>query len=132
MHTEWKLFAGGIVFVPMGIVYGFMTEFKEWVGFPAMLLLAAMSLMVAFYLRKHGKVIGDRPEDRTDGEIAEKAGPVGTFAPWSWWPLVLGLAAATAFLGVAVGFWIFYIGAGLAAVAIIGWVFEHSRGDWAH
>ncbi len=28
-----------------------------------------------------------RPEDRKDGEIAEGAGELGFFPPYSWWPL---------------------------------------------
>jgi hypothetical protein len=31
-----------------------------------------------------------------------------------------------------VGWWIVYIGAGFAAVSIIGWVYEYSRGLHAH
>jgi hypothetical protein len=42
------------------------------------------------------------------------------------------LSAAGGFLGLAVGFWILYISAGFALVALIGWVFEYSRGDHAH
>jgi hypothetical protein len=45
---------------------------------------------------------------------------------------VLGCAAATAVLGIAVGWWIFFIGAGIGIVALVGWVFEYSRGDHAH
>jgi hypothetical protein len=46
--------------------------------------------------------------------------------------LILGAGAATCFAGMAIGFWIVFIGAGLVLVALIGWVFEHSRGEWAH
>ena len=70
--------------------------------------------------------------DRSDAEIHEGAGEQGHFSPWSWWPLVLGLSCATGFLGLAVGFWIVYIAAGMAVVALIGWVYEYSRGDHAH
>lgn len=132
MRKEAMLFLGGLVFIPLAVVYGFMTHFTEWVGFPAILLMGVMCTMIGVYLYKHSLVIGERPEDRTDGEIAEKAGVYGSFAPWSWWPLALALGAATVFLGMAVGFWIAYIGLGLALVGIIGWVFEHSRGEWAH
>ena len=34
--------------------------------------------------------------------------------------------------GLAIGFWIVYIAAGLALVALVGWVYEYSRGDHAH
>ena len=46
--------------------------------------------------------------------------------------MVLGLACAGGFLGIAVGFWITFIAGGLAIVALIGWVYEYSRGDHAH
>ncbi|MDQ6740152.1 MAG: cytochrome c oxidase subunit 4, partial [Actinomycetota bacterium] len=29
-------------------------------------------------------------------------------------------------------FWIVFIGGGLAVIALVGWVFEYSRGDHAH
>ncbi|MDR2255804.1 MAG: cytochrome c oxidase subunit 4 [Arthrobacter sp.] len=132
MRTESKIFLAGIIFIPVGIVYGFMTKWTEWVGFLAIPLVGVMTMMVGVYLYKHSRVIGERPEDRNDGEIAEKSGVFGTFTPWSWWPLVLGASAAISFLGLAVGWWVLFIGAGLAIVAIIGWVFELSRGDWAH
>ena len=32
------------------------------------------------------------------------------------------------FLGLAVGWWLLYIGLGLAALALVGWVFEYWRG----
>ena len=63
----------------------------------------------------------DRPggaEDRKDGEIVEGAGELGFFPPYSWWPLWCGMCLATMVLGVAVGWWLFIIGAALGAVAL--------------
>jgi hypothetical protein len=88
--------------------------------------------MIGSYLGVTARRVGTRPEDREDAEIHEGAGEQGHFSPWSWWPLVLGAAAATGVLGIAVGWWIFFIGAGVAIVALVGWVFEYSRGDHAH
>jgi hypothetical protein len=45
---------------------------------------------------------------------------------------MLGLSAATGFLGIAIGFWILYIGLAMAVIALVGWVFEYSRGYHAH
>lgn len=132
MRPEANIFLGGIIFIPIGIVYGFLTQFKEWVGFPALLLLGAMSLMVGVFLRKTGKTMGPRPEDRNSGEIEERSGVYGTFAPSSWWPLPLAIGVAVAFLGLAVGLWVLLIGVGITIVGVIGWVFEYSTGDWAH
>ncbi|MGP9490641.1 cytochrome C oxidase subunit IV [Arthrobacter sp. MYb211] len=133
MKVESWLFLGGIFFfTPVAIVYGYMTNWNEWVGLLALLMLTGLSAMVGGYLFFTAKRVGARPEDRIDGEIHENAGDLGLFSPWSWWPLVLAGAAAIGFLGLAVGWWVFYIGAGLSVVALVGWVYEYSRGDHAH
>lgn len=133
MKIESLIFAiVGLFFLPVAIVYGFMTGFTEWVGVLALLLCFGLGLMISSYLVVTGRRVGLRPEDREDAEIHEGAGEQGHFSPWSWWPLVLGASAAISFLGVAVGWWILFIGAGIAIVALVGWVFEYSRGDHAH
>lgn len=133
MKVESWLFLGGVFFfTPVGIVYGFMVEWQEPVGFLAMFLLAGMSFMVGWYLLHTSKRVGPRPEDRVDGDIHENAGAIGLFAPWSWWPLVLATGAAIGFAGLALGFWVLYIGAGLTIIALVGWVYEFSRGNHAH
>lgn len=133
MRIEKNLFLIGLpIFVVIGVIYGVLTEFSEWVGFLGILLVGGLAGMIGFYLAVTGKRVGERPEDRLDAEIHEGSGEQGHFSPWSWWPLVLGLAAATGFLGIAIGFWIMYIGMGLAVIALVGWVFEYSRGDHAH
>ena len=133
MKIEARLFGFGVFFfVPVAIVYGFLTEWNEPVGYLALLLVAGLAGMVGAYLSFTAKRVGMRPEDRSDAEIHEGAGEQGHFSPWSWWPLVLGLASAGGFLGLAVGFWIVYIAAGLALVGLVGWVYEYSRGDHAH
>ncbi|CBT75883.1 MULTISPECIES: cytochrome c oxidase subunit 4 [Glutamicibacter] len=133
MKVESWIFLGGVFFfTPVAIVYGYMTNWNEWVGFLALLMLVGLCLMVGGYLLFTAKRVGNRPEDRVDGEIHENAGDIGMFSPWSWWPLVLASAAAIGFLGLAVGWWVFFIGAGLAVVGVTGWVYEYSRGDHAH
>ena len=133
MKIEARLFGYGVFFfVPVAIAYGFLTEWNEPVGYLALLLVAGLAGMVGAYLSFTAKRVGMRPEDRSDAEIHEGAGEQGHFSPWSWWPLVLGLASAGGFLGLAVGFWIVYIAAGLALVGLVGWVYEYSRGDHAH
>ena len=83
MKVESWLFLGGVFFfTPVGIVYGFMVEWQEPVGFLAMFLLAGMSFMVGWYLLHTSKRVGLRPEDRVDGDIHENAGAIGMFAPW--------------------------------------------------
>jgi hypothetical protein len=133
MKIESWLFGTGVFFfVPVAVIYGFLTHWTEWVGIMGMLLVGGLSLMIGSYLGVTARRVGTRPEDREDAEIHEGAGEQGHFSPWSWWPIVLGAAAATGVLGIAVGWWIFFIGAGIGIVALVGWVFEYSRGDHAH
>lgn len=104
----------------------------EVIGTAAIGMLVFMSGFIAFYLSKTAKVQGAVPEDRLDANIEDGEAEIGFFAPWSWWPFFLGLFGATAFASLAVGWWLFFIAFPLALVAIIGFVFEHSRGHFAH
>ena len=129
---SWLFGTGFFFFVPVAITYGFLTHWSEWVGIMGMLLVGGLALMIGSYLGVTARRVGTRPEDREDAEIHEGAGEQGHFSPWSWWPITLGAAAASGVLGLAVGWWITFIGAGIAIIALVGWVFEYSRGDHAH
>ncbi|WP_026554915.1 cytochrome c oxidase subunit 4 [Arthrobacter sp. 35W] len=133
MKIEANLFILlGIFLAPVGVVYGLMTHWSEPLGWLGIFLLVGLSEMIGIYFWYTGRRVGARPEDRLDAEIHEGAGEQGHFSPWSWWPLVLGISCATGFLGLAVGWWIVFIAGGLAIVALVGWVYEYSRGDHAH
>lgn len=133
MKINQNLFAVlGVFFVAVAIVYTIWTRGTEMVGITALFGLGAMQFMVAYYLRLVDKEYKPGVDDQDDGEIAEYAGTYARFAPWSWWPLVLGAAAAVVVLGVAMGWWIFIIGIGLGLFFITGWVFEFSKGQHKH
>ena len=44
----------------------------------------------------------------------------------------MGLSAATAAVGVAVGWWMFLIGLLFVMCSAVGFVFEYYRGQYAH
>ncbi len=133
MKINQNLFAVlGVFFVAVAIVYTIWTRGTEMVGITALFGLGAMQFMVAYYLRLVDKEYKPGVDDQDDGEIAEYAGTYARFAPWSWWPLGLGAAAAVVVLGVAMGWWIFIIGIGLGLFFITGWVFEFSKGQHKH
>lgn len=133
MKIESWIFGGlGLFFIPVGVFYAIVTRWTEPVGFMGLWLVGGLGCLIGLYLGYTGRRIGMRPEDRKDAEIHEGAGEQGHFSPWSWWPFSLGLAAAGGFLGLAMGFWLLFFSAGFALVALIGWVFEYSRGDHAH
>jgi hypothetical protein len=74
-----------------------------------------------------------RPEDRKQAEIAEGAGELGFFPPYSWWPLWCAVTAATVAYGVAMGlWWLVIIGFGVGVIALCGWIYEYYRGVHAH
>lgn len=125
-------FSGIFFFIPVGIVYGILTDFQELVGFPAILLTGGMSMMIGVYLFIHSKNTGDIASDDENGEISDEAYEYGFYSPWSWWPLVVALGAAMSFAGMAIGVWIVPFGAVIAIIGIVGLVFEYDRGDHAH
>jgi cytochrome c oxidase subunit IV len=133
MRLEARIFnIPAAFFFLVGILYGIFTHWSEWVGIVAILLTGGMFVMIGYYFRMLTKRHGERPEDRADGEIAELAGDQGIFAPWSWWPLVVAIGAALAFLSLAAGWWIMAPAAVIGVIGLIGWVFEFSRGRFAH
>jgi hypothetical protein len=128
----WLFGAGAFFFVPVGVIYGILTHWDEPVGSVALLLTGGLAAMVGWYLWYTARHIDPRPEDDPVAPIEAGSGEYGFFAPHSWWPLALALTAATIFLGLAVGWWLMYIGLAVAAFALIGWVFEYWRGVHAH
>lgn len=104
-------------------------------GTTALFMTFLLVGLITFYLGFHARKItasGGRPEDRKDGEIAEGAGELGFFPPYSWWPLWCAMCLAVMVLGVAVGWWLFIIGLVFGAIALCGLIFEYYRGEHAH
>ena len=101
----------------------------EIVGTVGILLSAILAGFIAFFLnmvnRSQGGIL--LPEDR-DADIDDADPELGHFSPWSWWPLAIGFALFLVFLGLAVAFWICFIGVPLALIAIVGWNYEYYRG----
>ena len=136
MKTNVKIFNLLTVFyLVVAAVYGYWSNLVygqiEVIGFAAIGMLVFLTGFLAFYLGKTAKNFTG-PEDRPDANIEDGEAEMGFFAPWSWWPLMLGIGGAICFTSLAVGWWMFIIGFPLAIVALIGFVFEHSRGLHAH
>ncbi|WP_136519756.1 MULTISPECIES: cytochrome c oxidase subunit 4 [Cellulomonas] len=132
MKFEARLFLYGIMFfVPVGLIYAFWSG-GEAVGTVGIPLVGGLVGMIGGYFALLARRIDARPEDDELGEIEQGAGNQGVFSPWSWWPLVIGLAASVAFLAMAVGWWLMVPALLLGAIGLVGWVFEFSRGQHAH
>jgi len=105
----------------------------DWTGTSALTMTFLLTTMVTLYLGFHAGRMDPRPEDRKDAEIADGAGELGFFPPYSWWPLWCGATLAVCVFGIASGaWWLFIIGVALGALALSGWIFEYYRGVHAH
>jgi disulfide bond formation protein DsbB len=104
----------------------------EPAGTVALTLTTVLAAFIAFYLgRVHSAQGAELPEDRIDANIDDGDAELGFFSPWSWWPIMLAAAAALAFLGLAIGFWLAFIAVPLFVISIVGWVNEYYRGNFA-
>ncbi|MFP3464640.1 cytochrome c oxidase subunit 4 [Leifsonia sp. SIMBA_070] len=104
----------------------------EWAGTIPLFLAAILSVLIAYYVRRSLRALGETPpSDRTDANIDDDDPEQGFFSPWSWWPMTLSISAGLVFVGLAVGVWLCFIGAVAAVISIVGLVFEYYRGVFA-
>ncbi len=108
----------------------------EWAGSTALIVAIGFGWMMGFWLwqaaRRSEHFHGLPPEDRLDGEIDDNEGEYGFFSPHSWWPMFVALAVAFMAVGVAIGWWMVFIGALAVTLTAIGWVFEYYRKEFQH
>jgi ABC-type multidrug transport system permease subunit len=138
MKAEAWIFASCTIFLVLTTpAYWLVTDASEhggdWTGTSALVMTTLLTLMVTIYLGFHATRMDPRPEDRKNAEIADGAGELGFFPPYSWWPLWCASSLGVIVYGVAIGaWWLVIIGFGLGALALSGWVFEFYRGEHAH
>lgn len=138
MKAEAWIFGGCTIFLVLVTpAYWLVTDASDhggdWTGTSALVMTTLLTLMVTIYLGFHAKKMDPRPEDRKDAEIADGAGELGFFPPYSWWPLWTAATLGTMVAGVAASaWWLFIIGGVLGALALCGWIYEYYRGEHAH
>lgn len=147
MGATWKLFtilalfcfAACATYIIWGLsdpTFGNASEDGRWepVGVIGLALVGALCSLIAFFVwRNHRSQSGtELPEDRADANIDDGEAEQGFFSPWSWWPVMLGASAALMFTGLAVGNWLCFIAVPLAAISLIGLIFEYQRGYFGH
>ena len=132
----WLFLLCGLFFAGVAVAYWFWTKaatgMGEPVGTTAMAISVGFAFMIGYYLMFTARRIGAQPEDNKQADISDGAGEIGFFSPSSWWPLFVCLAAAFAFAGFVIGFWMFLIGLFLVILAMIGFVFQYYRGHFSH
>jgi membrane protease YdiL (CAAX protease family) len=105
----------------------------DWTGTSALAMTFLLTLMVTIFLGFHAQKMDPRPEDRKTAEIADGAGELGFFPPYSWWPLWCAMALGAMVFGVAMAaWWLVILGGALGGVALSGWIYEYYRGEHAH
>jgi hypothetical protein len=133
VYTVWTLLYGAQDLAQDPGAGGRTDVVVEYAGTIGLLLAGAASALIAFFVgRIHSTQGGELPEDRVDAHIDDGEAEQGFFSPWSWWPVTLAASLALVFLGLAVGFWVAFIGAGFLVISLVGWVFEYYRGNFAH
>ncbi len=142
MKAEAWIFAVCTVFLVLVTpAYWFVTAAEQgsregggdWTGTSALVMTTLLAAMITVYLGFHAARMDPRPEDRSDAEIADGAGELGFFPPYSWWPLWCALTLGVMVFGLAAAaWWMFIIGGVLGAIALSGLIFEYYRGEHAH
>lgn len=139
MRTSINVFWALAIFYGLStilyVIWGLLDPFHgavEWAGTIGLGLLAVMFVFIAFYLKLvHRGQGAELPEDISTANIDDGDPELGHFAPWSWWPILLAGGVTLLFLGIAIGFWIAYIGVTMIAITIVGWVYEYYHGYFA-
>jgi hypothetical protein len=131
MRVEGWLFLGCAIFFGVADIFYWQLS-HDPTGATALALSVGLAFLTGFYMLFTGRRLPQRPEDDNEGEIEQGTGELGFFSPHSWWPLFVGLAAALATAGVAIGWWLFLVGALALVLSVIGFVFEYYRGHFAH
>lgn len=128
MKVEGWIFSTGVLFFGLAATtYWFLSE--EPIGTVALAFAAGLSFLVGYYLLFTARRIDPRPEDIVTAEVEDGAGELGFYSPYSWWPLPVAFFAGVAFMGLAIGWWMFILGAIGAGMSVVGWVFEYYRGE---
>lgn len=126
MKVESLLFGGVAVFFG-----GTAALYGAWSGDPAgtaaLIVAFGMAALVSFFCAVQYARRGRRPQDRTEAEVTDAAGPLEFFPPHSHWPIVTALGFSVAATGVVYGLWLFLIGLGVLARGVLGLVFQYAN-----
>jgi hypothetical protein len=135
LRAEAKLFgiiAGFLLIAASVYAYGTWADsgHVEITGAVVFGLSGVMSGVYASYFWLVARRIPPRPEDRGDAEIADGAGPIGSFAPSGLWQVGIASCVGFAAVGIAAGeLWL----TGVAGIGLLftvaGLVFEFYVGE---
>jgi hypothetical protein len=132
---EWRIMVGiAAFFFVVVLIFYFTSTSPDVLGSRAtgtvlLFFTIVLGLLPGLYIASWSRRMGrPRPEDRDDAQMAEGAGPVGSFPDSSIWPFILGLGASLCVVGFVFPFWLAILGGSLAIGALAGVVLESRRG----
>src|SRR6185503_8823234 len=119
-----------VFFIIVAIIYAIFTGLSrtgvEWAGLTALVLTAGLALIIGTYFRFVARRLDLRPEDYEEAEIADGAGDLGFFSPFSFWPIALAASATLTATGLAyVEPWFVLLGVLCVLFSVGGLVFEY-------
>jgi hypothetical protein len=130
MKIGGRIFAiGAVFFILVAGIYWYVS--RDPIGTTALALCGGLAFLVAFYVLYTAKRLSPMPEDRFDAEVEDADPEYGFYSPHSWWPLFVGFGTFVVVLGLVFAVWLTVTGVTILMLAIIGWVFEYYRGDFA-
>jgi uncharacterized membrane protein HdeD (DUF308 family) len=131
VRIEGALFGMGFIFYAFlaGIYWYFS---RDEVGTTALALTGALAFLISFYALYTSKRVYPRPEDRLDAQVDEADPEYGFYSPHSWWPLAVGVSVLALVFGLIFAVWLIVLGVAALMFAVIGWLFEYYRGEFAH
>ena len=130
MKIEGRIFAlAAIFFICVSGIYWYLS--RDPIGTTALALSGGLAFLVGFYMLYTAKRVYPRPEDRLDAEIDEADPEYGFYSPHSWWPFMVGFATFLVVIGLIFAVWIIVFGVVMLGIALVGWLFEYYRGDFA-
>jgi hypothetical protein len=139
MHIEARLFEFiAAFFILTAVLYGaltakYATGGVEWAGTTALALTGGLALITATFFRFVARRLDIRPEDYEGAEISDGAGELGFYAPHSWWPILVALAASVAAVGIGLWLpWVMVAGVVFILASAAGLVFEYYIGPEKH
>jgi Cytochrome c oxidase subunit IV len=128
VKTQGRMFLGLAVFVlAAAIVYGVWS--KEPTGTTALAITFGLAAMIGYYLSFTARRVDTGAQDNKDADVADDAGEIGFFSPYSWQPLALAVGGAFGFLSIVFGWWLMFFALPFVLTGLFGWVFEYYHGE---
>jgi len=112
VKIEGRIFAlAAIFFILVSGTYWYLS--RDPIGTTALALSGGLAFLVGFYV------------------LYTSTRVYGFYSPHSWWPFMVGFATFLVVIGLIFAVWVIVFGVVILGIALVGWLFEYYRGDFA-